>query len=290
MVGVDGSETAEVAACWAAAEAHRRGVPLVLLHACGLPPMTPRARAALPPGYEEALHEFGQAWLRDAEAAAGLEGASVPVEREVRPGAPRDVLTEASEHAGLLVLGSRGLGALRRLALGSVAVAVAAHARCPVVVVPSADALTADGPVVVGVGESPVSDETLAFAFEAAAARNVPLLAVRSWLEDSAYDAWRGLPSREETDEAAAAQEKFLRRGLEGWREKYPQVQVRELSMRASRPAEALLAVAAQAQLIVVGTHGRGRVGGVLLGSTSQAVMHGARCAVAVVAPDASVT
>jgi hypothetical protein len=85
------------------------------------------------------------------------------------------VLGEEAHRAQLLVLGSRGLGGLSGLLLGSVAVGLAARAACPVVVVRGEERGGAGpGPVVVGVDRSSNSEGAIAFAYEAAAARGVP--------------------------------------------------------------------------------------------------------------------
>jgi hypothetical protein len=83
-----------------------------------------------------------------------------------------------------VVLGSRGLGGFTGLVVGSIAVAVATHGHCPVVVVRGAGAQPEprqDGPVVVGVDGSSTSQAAIPFAFQAAGSRNVPLVAVHAW-------------------------------------------------------------------------------------------------------------
>lgn len=70
--------------------------------------------------------------------------------------------------------------------------------------------------------------------------------------------------------------------GVLGWQEKYPDVEVRRVVLR-DRPARALMRCGAEAQLLVVGSHGHGGFTGVLLGSTSQALVHHAPCPLAIV-------
>ena len=116
----------------------------------------------------------------------------VQVMPEVLVGFPIGVLAEESRRAQLLVLGSRGLGGLTGLLLGSVAVGLAAQAACPVVVVRGEDRETGAGrPVVVGVDGTPNSEAAIAFAYEAAAARGVPLIAVHTWTDTSSPRGWR---------------------------------------------------------------------------------------------------
>jgi nucleotide-binding universal stress UspA family protein len=74
---------------------------------------------------------------------------------------------------------------------------------------------------------------------------------------------------------------------LAGWREKYPDVGV-ERVVTEDPPARSLLHHARGARLLVVGSRGHGPVAGMLLGSTSQALVHHSPCPVAVVRPQSS--
>ena len=172
--------------------------------------------------------------------------------------------------------GSRGL------LVGSVAVALAAHASCPVVVVRWAEGEPSDLaslPVLVGVDRSPTSEAAIEFAFEAAVARRVSLVAVHSWSDmmlDPEMADWDAIESEERT---------LLAARLAGWAEKYPDVPV-ERVVTQDRPAHSLLARAARAQLVVVGSRGRGEFAGWVLRSVSHAVLHRSPCPVAVVRPN----
>jgi nucleotide-binding universal stress UspA family protein len=286
LVGVDGSDSARAAVRWGAREAERRGIPLRLVQACELP----RGRHLGDPGLGV---DFHQVLVRDAReelagsAAAAAEAApGVEVEQQVVVGYPIPVLESESRRAQVLVLGHRGLGGVGGLLLGSVAVALAAHGACPVVVVRGPDPAPAQPsarPVAVGVDGSPTSEAALAFAYEAAAARGVPLVAVHTWWEmvlnptaASLVD-WDAVESRER---------EVLAERLAGWGEKYPDVRVHRLVARM-RAARALVEQSERAQLVVVGSRGRGGLGGLLLGSVSHALLHHASCPVAVVAPEA---
>ena len=133
--------------------------------------------------------------------------------------------------------------------------------------------------MVVGVDGSAVSEAALVFAFDAAAARGVDLVAVHAWSSTAIDEA---LESFVEWDAGAA--DAVLAERLAGWRQKYPQVSVRRTVVRDGA-ARALVDASADAQLVVVGSRGRGNAVGLLLGSVSHGVLHGAHCPVAVVRP-----
>jgi nucleotide-binding universal stress UspA family protein len=160
--------------------------------------------------------------------------------------------------------------------MGSVGVAVTTHAHCPVVVVRGRAEATA--PVVTGVDDSPSSAATLGFAFEQAAAQDVPLRVIRAWRPVTGL--WEGTPMV--TRSVTAEERQSFDELVAVWHDKYPQV---ELSVEAvvEHPAAALTLASTTAQLLVVGSRGRGTVKGMLLGSVSQHLLRHSACAIAVV-------
>ena len=276
VVGVDGSASAYRAVEWAAGEAHRRGVGLRLVRAFSC------TTADHPTGwvarYRDEMLDVSRRQVARAVRVAADTRPDVEAESQVEIGAPIEVLSSEARRAQLLVLGDRGLGEVAGLVLGSVAVSLAARGACPVVVV-RGERAGADGPVVVGVDGSPVSEAALAFAFDAAAARGVDLVAVHAW-SPTAID--EELASLVEWD--ASAESAVLAERLAGWGQKYPQVAVRRTVVRDGA-VRALVTASAGAQLVVVGSRGRGNAAGLLLGSVSHGVLHGAHCPVAVVRP-----
>ena len=276
VVGVDGSVSAYRAVEWAAGEAHRRGVGLRLVRAFSW------TTADHPTGwvarYRDEMLDVSRRQVARALRVAADTRPDVEAEFAVEIGAPIEVLSSEARRAQLLVLGDRGLGEVAGLVLGSVAVSLAARGACPVVVV-RGERAGADGPVVVGVDGSPVSEAALAFAFDAAAARGVDLVAAHAW-SPTAID--EELASLVEWD--ASAESAVLAERLAGWGQKYPQVEVRRTVVRDGA-VRALVTASAGAQLVVVGSRGRGNAAGLLLGSVSHGVLHGAHCPVAVVRP-----
>jgi nucleotide-binding universal stress UspA family protein len=276
VVGVDGSASAYRAVEWAAAEAHRRGAGLRLVRAFSW------TTADRPTGwvarYRDEILDVSRHQVARAVRLAADTRADVEAESHVEIGAPIEVLSAEARRAQLLVLGDRGLGEVAGLVLGSVAVSLAARGACPVVVV-RGERAGADGPVVVGVDGSPVSEAALAFAFDAAATRGVDLVAVHAW-SPTAID--EELASFVEWD--ASAESAVLAERLAGWGQKYPQVAVRRTVVRDGA-VRALVTASADAQLVVVGSRGRGNAAGLLLGSVSHGVLHDAHCPVAVVRP-----
>lgn len=279
VVGVDGAESAEGAVRWGAAEAQRRRVPLRLVTAF---PWSAGESGHLPHGnaYRTELLREREVHLEAAVLAARAAAPGVDVEHRVVVGQPIAVLGAESQRAGLLVIGDRGVGAVAGLLVGSSAIALAAGASCPVVVVRGEGLPAAELPVVVGVDGAPTSEDALAFAFEAAASRRVPLVAVHTWWT-AAYLTPMLLADLKAYAEVEA---EVLAERLAGWSEKHSDVTVHRVLSR--RPAtEVLLGQAASAQLVVVGTGGRGALAGLVLGSVSQALLHHAPCPVAVVRP-----
>ena len=188
-------------------------------------------------------------------------------------------LVDASKDAWMIVAGSQGMGALSRLLLGSVTTGLVHHARCPVAVIHSDEGGVPDSnaPVLLGVDGSPASEAATAMAFEEAARRGAGLMALHVWSDVAVFPVlgmdWR--------DREGQGQEVLAER-LAGWQERYPDVRVERL-LFCDKPSHWLLEQSERAQLVVVGSHGRGGFPGMLLGSVSSAVAQAARVPVIVV-------
>jgi nucleotide-binding universal stress UspA family protein len=137
---------------------------------------------------------------------------------------------------------------------------------------------------VVGVDGSPASEAAIAIAYEEASARGAELVAVHAWTEYELAGvevlAARGLDWRS----IEVEQRERLAERLAGWQEKYPDVPVRRVVGR-EHAAELLLSHAVDAQLVVVGSRGRGGFVGMLLGSVSQKLIHHATCPLIIARP-----
>ncbi|MDX8034955.1 universal stress protein [Lentzea sp. BCCO 10_0856] len=192
------------------------------------------------------------------------------------------LLIEESRDARLMVLGSQGLGNVTGLLVGSTAIALAAHGKCPTVVIRGTS--VPGGPVVVGVDGSPTSEAALAFAFEGASMRGCSLTAVMCWQDFMVESAYSATKFTVDWGQVEGEEQRLLAQRLAGWQEKYPDVQVHRVVLR-DRPVRALMRYGAEAQLVVVGSHGHGGFAGMLLGSTSQALVHHVPCPLAIVRP-----
>ena len=179
----------------------------------------------------------------------------------------------------MVVVGSRGRGPLARSLLGSVSSSLIRHALCPVAVIHDEDPLMtcpAEAPVLVGIDGSPVSELATAIAFEEASLRGVDLIAMHVWSDVEVND----FPAIDWPAMKPAA-ERILAERLAGWQERYPNVRVRHV-VECDHPTYHLIRESESAQLVVVGSHGRGGFAGMLLGSVSAAVAHSARMPVIV--------
>lgn len=285
VVGTDGSPSAMHAVRWAAREAELMDAPLSIVYACSLDAVRVPAGVPLPRPYHQAVLEIGQQFLTEATVAADKVGPDVAIRTRLSRGAAAPTLIGLSSAAQLIVVGSRGFGGFTGLLVGSTAVAVAARGHCPLVVVRGAH-LDAEppihGPVVVGVDGSPESDAAIELAFQAATLRGVPVMAVHAWMDTIVESAWQQATTSIDWPRAAASQQHWLADQLAPHCAHHPNVEVHHHLVHYG-PTHALLHEAAGAQLVVVGSRGRGGFRGLLLGSTSQALIHHSPCPVVVV-------
>ena len=264
VVGFDGSIPATAALDWAA----RQATELKIVHVDGL--LAPE-RGGVRPACEELLAKAARRAVRHAPA--------LTVTTQIAAGPTARRLIEEAEHADAIVIGGRGAGGFVGLALGSVALAVAGHARGPVIVVRGVTPRRF-GEIVVGIDGSPSSEAALAYAFEEAELRGARVRAVHGWTLPmlSPYAiTYQGVMNSTFATEARAAGE-----WLAPWRQKYPQVELLESSVCA-HPVAALAAASETADLLVVGSRGLGGFTSTVLGSVGHGALHHAHCPVAVV-------
>ncbi|TMR93609.1 universal stress protein [Nonomuraea basaltis] len=276
IVGVDGSLPSRAAVEWAANDAFRMRVPLRIVYAVDRTPhQVDRYSSTVSP---DALLRDGRKALREAEALVRERQPAVEVTTLAAEGAPAVALCEQAKDATEIVVGSRGLGGFAGALLGSVSSHVAGQAHCPVVVVLGKHR-PVHGEVVAGVDDSPECEPALAYAFEQARLRGSALRVVHTWqlpvhafAPETAYA----------MDEVRATQHQVVRDRLEAFTQRYPEVTVVE-DVPSAHPVDALTEASERADLLVVGSHGRGALGSMLLGSVSRGVLRHAHCPVAVV-------
>ena len=280
IVGVDGSSPSDAAVRWGVQEAMLRQASLALVHVQS----APVADLTTQPGYAPIAQEFFDAQRREAghvirhslRVIEAIDGGHPRVQTEIVTSAPVPALIELSEQADMVVVGSRGQGGLRRALLGSVSGGLVNHARCPVAVIHDDIPPVSTSPVLVGVDGSPSSERALAVAFDEARWRKSDLVALHAW-----HDAdMRGLSTADWPSRENAASEALGER-LVDWSERYPDVAVSRVVMWDS-PARHLIERSKMAQLVVVGSRGRGGFAGMLLGSVSTAVAESSRAPVIV--------
>lgn len=283
--------TSDAALDWATHEAGRRHLPLRVVHA--YPPTVTNPWAwpyPVPAGdierAQETLRTNARAVLAGLVKRIKESNPDLPFVTTMASTTPGEGLVSASAEASLMVVG-HGRHAMAGT-MGSTAAAVAAHAKCPVVVVPGAQhSGTAErepdtrfsGSIVVGLDDSPECDDALSFAFQEASLRGIPLVPLHAFWMNPQF-----LPTGDPSDwekidsKAQSAVNALLAR----WTARYPDVKT-EPEVARMRPPEALVEASRSAELLVVGSRGRGGFSSLLLGSVSRKVLHHAQCPVAVV-------
>jgi len=288
IVGLDGSDAARGALDWALQTARLRRLPVHLLHAWSIP-LPPVAMGPAVTGPSEmALREVAQTLLDEALAYAAVLVPDVEVTAELRTAPPANSLIEASKGAELVAVGSRGLGSFTELLVGSVSLQVATHASCPVAVVRPHTVGEVAGPdagrVVVGVDGSQLSQDAAAVAYEQAALRGVGLSILHAW-DSPGFDAPGAvLPTETVLQDVEEEEQELIAETVAGLRETYPDVDVQQRLVQG-RTAKVLVEASKGAELIVVGSRGRGGFASLLLGSVSHALLHHAHAPLLIVRP-----
>lgn len=303
VVGYDGSKSSQHALDWAATEATARDRVLQIVHVVADTTAVPSAFVA--PGYglgadlypatdPDVFVKIGQDKLAAAVQHVRDTAPDLETDTQVLIGQPEGALLdhlEQLEDGVIIVVGNRGDSGLSELLIGSTAAKLATHAPCPVVVVrPAPEGLEPSeeaGRVVVGVDGSPVSTAAVGFAFEEASVRGLGLSAVHAWTTP-----FRDLPPGQSGDlmksmvvaDFEGDELRLVGESMAGWREKYPEVDLRHVLFHGEA-TEGLVAASAGAALLVVGTRGRGGFKSRFLGSVSRDLLHQSACPVAVVRP-----
>ncbi|RPA10292.1 universal stress protein [Gordonia sp. OPL2] len=271
LVGVDGSDASNAAVRWAAKAATIEDVDLKLVGVYDISTSNYAPGLIIPQDVVDAIKQDATDAVHAAAELAKEVAPGVSVQTTLVEGDAARALLELGKDAGTIVLGTRGLGSIKGLFLGSVSTSVAAHFHGRVVVVAGSGG---NGAVVVGVDDSPVSDAAVAEAFRQASLRNAKLVAVHTWtpLDVDALHGY-GIDPDEIARMSQDAVEAVAER-LAGYTADYPDVVVERVVI-PEEPAKAVLDAADDdAQLIVVGSRGRGGFTGLLLGSTSQKILH----------------
>jgi nucleotide-binding universal stress UspA family protein len=281
IVGVDGSPASNAAVCWAARDAVMRHIPLTLIHMVN-PAASPWSQAPLLDEFAVWQENEGHRILADAlKIARDIANGEprISIESELMFSATVPALVKLSKEAELIVVGNYGRGALARSLVGSTSSGLVRHAHCPVAVIRDEDPRMphpAQAPVLVGIDGSPASELATAIAFDEASRRHVGLIALHAWSDREIFE----LPGLD-SSAVKAEEERLLAEGLAGWQERYPDVTVTRLLV-CDRPARVLVETSESAQLVVVGSRGRGGFTGMLLGSVSNAVVQSVRMPVIV--------
>jgi nucleotide-binding universal stress UspA family protein len=281
VVGTDGTESGDEAVRFAASEAAAAGAVLEIVTVWPEPDTVTLGKIGAPqyvnaePGAGTAAH-----LLQGAAAIATAVAPDITVDPVPMSGETAPVLCDASADADLLVIGSRGRGDLKSLVRGSVSHDCLQHARCPVAVVhhPS----TAGGHVVVGADGSDEGAAAIAYAARAASRRGTFLHVVHAWhVATPVALGPMAVASPSIVDSTAvneAADEVVDRaRALAG--ETEPGLEVTG-SADEGIAAEVLEAASKGASMVVVGSHRRGDLSSLVMGSTSHSLIRTAGCPV----------
>lgn len=289
VVGVDGSQQSKCALRWAEREAVRRDSVLNIVSAYTVPVF---AASSMDAGYSTLDDDLIRGGAEDIvrQARAELADSQATIRTYIESGDPSGVLLDLSADAELVVVGTRGRGGFVGRLLGSVSSALPAHAKCPTVVVPlsmakeqqSKEESPARKTVVVGVDGSERARSAVLAAADAAVARGLTLRVICAVSPVSAALAW--MPATVD-QEAVLEDVRYQMDVGQRWIQSHYPGLVVETDVISGPPVEVMIRESEHAVLTVTGSRGRGGFAGMLLGSTSQGVLHHSKGPVMVV-PD----
>jgi nucleotide-binding universal stress UspA family protein len=285
VVGVDGSAGAQQALHWASGEALVRGVPLEVVHAWEPPYSISGVGSILSPReiapYRDHARKVLDQTIHEEFGAVDPSPAIIP---ELRQGYPPAKLLEATHDAQLLVVGSRGVGALKGALLGSVSHHCTMHSTVPVAVVRENAGWSRTDEIVVGIDGSDEAAAALRWAIREAVVRNSKLVVIHAWHFDAktapAEHRYAAANKRTVTERSEALVEQEVENAIAAVGAA-PDPVVLVSSCQA--PVRALVDRAGATGLLVMGSRGRGGFAASVLGSVSQHCLHQARGVVVVV-------
>ena len=282
VVGIDGSACSRSAAGWAAAEASRRGAPLLIVHVYRLPPVKSSGHHPYPPQLLAELREDGAALLQDTAAELRRAHPALRIDTVQSFGEPATVLRRTASGALLSVVGARGANGATDL--GSVAAGVADDNPAPVALI-GPGGYPSTGAVVVALTGAASDGDAVVFALQTAAHRQADLLAVHCVDENVPHEGFPPVPPfGADRPDVPGAGSQVSGDGIGEWFAQYPEVIVRHVS--TSVAAEyALLDYAGPAQLIVTGSPDRGMAAGMLPAAIGRTLITHSSVPVVVVRP-----
>ncbi|HSK33364.1 MAG TPA: universal stress protein [Propionicimonas sp.] len=277
VVGVDGSGRSLRAVMWAAHDAALRGCPLRLIHTL---PRWEGDIPVFPPGRFEEAERHGRAAIEEAASLVREAYPDLEVTTDLPMGTPTQVLLAEAQNAHSVVLGAKG-EAVGNMLMGSTTLQLVGHAPCPVVVVGHAAA--GHRRVVVGTDGSPDSTRALEYAFEEASLRKARLRVVNALGLPQGWPRHLLRPLPEDNEEVAKRRQE-VENQLAPLREQYPDVTV-EVHVHRLDPVPVLTDATHKADLLVMGSRGRGGFHGLAVGSVTHKLLHFVGCPLVVIHP-----
>jgi len=275
VVGVDGTGRSLRALMWAAHDAALRRCPLRLIHTL------PRWEAdfpLFPPGRLEEAEDRGRAIMAEAVSLVAEAYPQVEVSTDLPMKTPAAAMLAEAEHAQAIALGAKGED-IGNVLLGSTVLQIVGHAPCPVVVIPHVT--TGHHRIAVGTDGSPDSTVALAYAFEEAQLRGNRLEVISALLLPQGWPTHLLRPLPEDNQEVVKRGQE-VENQIAPLREQYPDVDV-ELNVHRWGPIRTLSDASHRADMLVLGSRGRGGFHGLAVGSVTHKLLHLAGCPIAVV-------
>jgi nucleotide-binding universal stress UspA family protein len=270
VVGINGSAGSDAALTWALQRASRDKLPVIALHAVDDRWMSPDFQ------YHELIRQSGMDLLEKAKASAHEQAPDVEVDIQLRHGSGGSVLRDVSKEAAIIVVGGHEKHHLDGGPVTDRALQVVSASECPVAVIPAKPGAGAKG-VVVGVDGSAESQQAVAVAAAEADKGGDELTVVLAFKTPARW-VEKQLPSSGLAESIVEEDRIVLAESVAGLGDKYPDLVVHQRLETNTQPAKALVDIAGDARLLVIGSHGRGGFSRTVLGSTAHAVLLNVPC------------
>jgi nucleotide-binding universal stress UspA family protein len=270
VVGFNGSAGSEAALTWALGRAAREKLPVIIVHAVDDRWMSPDFQ------YHEVIRKAGMDLLQQAQDSAKGQAPEVEVEIQLRHGSGGSVLREVSKEAAMIVVGGHDKRRLDGGPLVDRALQVVSASECPVAVVPAQRATQGAG-VVVGVDGSEESLQAVAVAAAEADLGGDELTVVLAFKSPARW-VEKQMPTSGLAESLVEENRIVLAESVAGLGDRYPDLRVHQRLETNTEPAKALVDIAADARLLVIGSRGRGGFSRTVMGSTAHAVLVNVPC------------